>query len=221
MAKRSVAVPVLLAVSAVMFAVAPFLINNAPYESTMGLVQKIFYFHVPSAIMTMASAIVCGVASSVYLRRRSPGSDHVAIAAAELAVVFGIIMLLTGPLWARKAWGVWWQWEARLTMALLMWMLMVAYLMLRRFAGPGSELLGAAVGIFAMVLTPFVYFSVNIWRTLHPQTTVVRSLEPGMAQPFWFCFLAFVIIYTALLLMRARIERGRLAIDEAYAALED
>jgi len=221
MASRGIAIPILLAVAAVMFPIAPYLIDAAPYESSMGLIQKIFYFHVPSAMASMLSAIVCGVASALYLRWRRASADQVALAAAELAVVFGIIMLVTGPLWARKAWGVWWQWEARLTITLIMWMLMVAYLLLRRFGGPGSEVMASAVGVFAMVLVPFVYISVNIWRTLHPTTDVVGTLPPEMMRVFWFCVLAFAALYVVLLMLRARLEASRAQLDEAYAALED
>jgi heme exporter protein C len=221
MSIRSLLVPVLLAVAAVMFVRAPFLIDAAPYESTMGLVQKIFYFHVPSAITTMLSAVVCGLASALYLARRRRGADHVALAAAELAVVFGLIALVTGPLWARKAWGVWWQWEARLTMTLIMWMIFTAYLMLRRFGGPGSEVLSAALGVFGMALVPFVYWSVNVSRTLHPTTDVVRTLPPDMSGPFLWSLFAFFILYSAILIVRVRLEAGRAALDEAYLALEE
>jgi heme exporter protein C len=213
--------PLLLGVALVMFARAPFMIADAPLESTMGLVQKIFYFHVPAAIVSLLAAMVCGVAGVVYLVRRRPGADQVAIAAAELAVVFGAIMLITGPLWARKAWGVWWQWDARLTTALVMWMVMVAYLLLRRFGGPGSEIMAAATGVFAMVLVPFVYWSVNIWRTLHPKTSVAFTLPPEMAAPFWWCVAAFGVLFTALVMLRARIEAARLALDDTLMALED
>ena len=127
-----------------MFAYAPFMIVSAPYESTMGLVQKIFYFHVPSWIVMFTSAFVCGIASAVFLFTGQPGADRVAVAGAELTVVFGLIVLVTGPLWARKAWGVWWQWDARLTSALVLWLIFVAYLLLRRYGGPGSEKLAAA-----------------------------------------------------------------------------
>src|SRR5678815_1849107 len=105
----------LLIAAAFMFARAPFMIVAAPTEATMGIVQRIFYFHVPSASMTFLAAFVCGLASAIYLFRRSPAADRVAVSAAELAVVFGIIVLVTGPLWARKSWGVWWQWDPRVT----------------------------------------------------------------------------------------------------------
>ena len=218
---QKLAVPVLLIVAAVLFAYAPFAIDQAPYESTMGLVQKIFYFHVPAAMTAMMSAFVCGIASAFYLWGRRPGADRVALAGAELVVVFGLIVLVTGPLWARKAWGVWWQWEARLTITLVMWMIFVAYLLLRRFGGPGSEVMSAAVGLFGMALVPFVYWSVNVWRTLHPTTNVARTLPPEMAAPFRLGILAFFVLYTALILVRVRLERGRAALDDAYVALED
>ena len=142
-------VPVVLLAAVVFFVRAPFMIDGVRYESTMGLIQKIFYFHVPAAMTTFVSAFVCGIASVIYLVRRRPLADHVALAAAELAVVFGLIVLVTGPIWARKACGVWWQWEARLMATLIMWMIFVAYLLLRRFGGAGAEVLAAAVGLSA------------------------------------------------------------------------
>ncbi len=211
----------LLGVAAVMFAAAPFLIDAAPYESTMGLVQRIFYFHVPSAMVMFVSAFVCGIASAVYMVKRSPGADAAAIAAAELVVVFGVIVLVTGPLWAIKAWGVWWQWDARLTSSLVLWLIFVSYLLLRRFAGAGSEMLAAAVGIFGMANVPFVYWSVNVWRTIHPTTNVVKSLIPEMRLPFYWCLVAFLCVYAALLLVRLRLERSRMALEAIYAEIED
>jgi heme exporter protein C len=212
----------LLVIGAALFAVAPLVIDAAPYESTMGLIQRIFYFHVPSAMVMFASAFVCGIASALYLWRRSPKADRVAIAGAELVVTFGIIVLVTGPLWARKAWGVWWDWgDVRLVTSLVLWLMFVAYMMLRRFAGPGSDVLAAAVGVFGMANVPFVYWSVNVWRTLHPQTTVVRSLDPAMRPAFYLSLVAFICLYVGLLLLRVRLERARGSLEAAYADLED
>ena len=216
------AVPFLLAAAALMFVRAPFMVDAAPLESTMGLVQKIFYFHVPSAMMTFLAAFVCGVGSAIYMWRRSKWADHVAVAGAELAVVFGLIVMVTGPLWARKAWGVWWPWgDVRLTMTLVMWMVFVAYLLLRRFGGPGSQMLAAAVGVFGTALVPFVYVSVNYWRTIHPSTEVVKTLIPEMAEPFRWAIYSFLIFFTALLIVRIRLEESRAALEEAYVALDD
>ena len=204
-----------------MFAYAPFMIMNAPYESTMGLVQKIFYFHV--------AVVDRDVLGRVRLRHRERGlpvhgrkeADRVAVAAAELTVVFGLIGLITGPLWARKAWGVWWQWDARLTSALVMWLIFVAYLLLRRYGGPGSEKLARCVALFGMANVPFVYWSVNVWRTMHPKTSVVPTLQPGMRGPFWFCSLAFLALFVLMLAARVRLENSRAALDELYLAMED
>ena len=214
-------VPVVLLVAVVFFVRAPFMIDSVRYESTMGLIQKIFYFHVPAAITTFVSAFVCGIASVIYLVRRRPLADHVALAAAELAVVFGLIVLVTGPIWARKAWGVWWQWEARLMATLIMWMVFVAYLMLRRFGGAGAEVLAAAVGLFGMALVPFVYWSVNVWRTLHPTTNVVITLPSDMLAVFGWCVVGFLLLYFVLLMLRVRLEVSRAALDKAIIAMED
>ena len=211
----------LLALSALMFAVAPVLIARAPFETTMGLIQKVFYYHVPSAMMMFVSAFVCGIASVVYLVKRKPAADRLAMAAAELVAVFGLIVLVTGPIWARKAWGVWWQWEARLTMTLVLWMIFLAYLLLRRYGGPGSDRLSAALALFGMANVPFVYWSVNVWRTLHPKTSVVMTLDPAMKPAFWWSVAAFTLLYIALMSARVRVEEQRARVEHLYLALED
>jgi len=204
-----------------MLAYAPIMIANAPYESTMGLVQKIFYFHAPSGIVMFLSAFVCGIASAVFLFGRRPSADRIALAAAELTVLFGMIVLISGPLWARKAWGVWWDWDARLTSSLILWLIFTAYLLLRRYGGPGSDRLAAGVAVFGMANVPFVYWSVNVWRTLHPKTTVVPSLQPGMREPFWFCVAALLGLYVLMLVARTRLEQRRGELDALYLSLEE
>ena len=214
--------PILLIVAALFFIRAPFLIQAAPIESTMGVVQKIFYFHVPAAAATFLGAVVCGLASVMFLWRRRPMADHVAVSAAELAVAFGLIVLITGPLWARKAWGIWWEWrDVRLTTTLVLWTIFVAYLLLRRFGGPGSSIMAAAFGLFGMALVPIVYQSVSYWNTLHPKATVVRSLPAEMAGPLWWAIAAFVLLFTVLMIVRVRLEASRAALEEAYVELED
>jgi heme exporter protein C len=204
-----------------MFGVAPYLINAAPHESTMGLVYKIFYFHFPSAMTMLLSALTCGIASAIYLFSRRPGADRVAVAAAELAVVFGLLVFVTGPLWARKSWGTWWVWDARITSTFIMWMVFNAYLLLRRFGGAGSEVLAAAVGFFGMALVPFVYWSVNLWRTIHPLTSVIPTLPTDMGVPLYFCWAAFTVLFVTLMLIRVRLEASRTRLEEAYLALDD
>jgi heme exporter protein C len=208
-------------VTAAMFLYAPILIHAAPYEATMGLVQKIFYFHVPAWFAMFGAAAVCGLASALYLFGRGRKWDHLAVAAAEVIVVFGLIGLITGPLWGRKAWGVWWQWDARLTLSLIVWLTFVAYLLLRRYGGPGAEKLAAGVALFGVANIPFVYQSVNWWRTVHPKTTVVMTLGPGMRGAFWWCVAAFMLLMVLLLLARIRLDRERARLDELYLLAED
>jgi len=203
-------------VAMALFAAAPFIVMGTPNEATMGLVQKIFYYHVPSAMVMFIAALVCGVSSAAFLFRGRVDADRVAVAAAELTVVFGLIVLVTGPLWARKAWGVWWQWDARLTSTLLMWMIFLAYLLVRRFGGPGSEKLAAAMSVFGMANVPFVYISVNIWRTIHPTTAVIPKLPGGMKGPFWFCAIAFMIFFGLLFAARVRLERQKAELEQLY-----
>ena len=206
---------------AAMFAYAPVMIAQAPFESTMLLVQKIFYFHVPSWFVMFSGAFLCAGASVVYLAKGSRNADHYALAGAELAVVFGLMGLITGPLWARKAWGVWWEWDVKLTLALVVWLTFVAYLLLRRYGGPGSEKLAAGVGIFGAANIPFVYYSVNWWRTIHPKTTVVPTLRPGMRGTFWFCVAAFMLLMVLIVAVRVRLERQRALVDDVFLDLED
>lgn len=210
-----------LLIGAVMLAGAPLMIARAPYEATMGLVQKIFYFHVPAGLTMFLSAFVCGTASAIYLFKSKPRADRIAVAAGELTAVFGLIVLSTGPLWGRKSWGVWWQWDARLTSTLIMWMIFLAYLLLRRYGGIGSEKLSAAVALFGMANVPFVYWSVNVWRTIHPKTTVIPTLGPGMFGAFWWCFAALVALYCAMLAARVRLEEQRALLQALYLDLDD
>ena len=212
---RKAVVP-LLGLAGLIFMTAPLAIARARYESTMGLVQKIFYFHMPPAMLMLLSAIFCGAVSALFLIRRRPVYDWMAFAAAELTVLYGAMAMVTGPLWARKAWGVWWVWDARLTMTLLMWMVFVSYLLLRRYGGPGSETLAAGLALFGMATSPFVYLSVNIWRTIHPLTSVVPTLPVDFAFALWYSFAGFLLLYVALMMLRMSIERQRTTLDHLY-----
>src|SRR6266699_3486834 len=207
-------------VAAAMFASAPIMIAAAPYESTMGLVQQIFYFHVPSWFAMFTAVFVCGIESAIFLFKRKPSADRVAAAAGEIAVLFGFMGLVTGPLWGRKSWGVWWQWDARLTMTLLVQLTFIGYLIVRKYGGPGSEKLAAAMAIFGMFNVPFVYMSVNIWRTIHPPTTVIPKLPVEMGGPFWFCVVAFLLLCVLLITLRAQLEHRSAALDALYLEQE-
>jgi heme exporter protein C len=132
--------------------------------------------------------------------------------------------MLSGSLWGRKAWGVWWQWDARLTMAFLLELVFIGYLLVRRYGGPGSEKLAAAMGIFGAATAPFIYKSVDWWRTIHPQTTVMKTLGdkfPAAWNLVWFCSAAFLLLFVVVLAARVRLEQLRADLDRAYLAAED
>ena len=203
------------------FLLVPRLILDAPLEPVMGVVQKIFYFHVPCAWMLFLSTFVCAGGSVAFLFSRSERGDRVAEAAGELAVLFGACVLVTGPLWGRKAWGVFWQWDARLTSALLLWLVMVSYLLARRFGGPGARRLAAALALFAAVDVPLVYVSVNVWRTVHPKTSVVTTLDPGMRPAFWGAGVLITVLWAILLALRTRLGAARAELETLEADVDD
>jgi heme exporter protein C len=203
------------------FLIVPSLIAKAPIEPNMGLIQKIFYFHVPCAIMLFLSTFVCAGGAIAFLFKRSERGDRIALAAAELSVLFGVCVLTSGPLWGRKAWGVWWQWDARLTSSLLLFLMMVGYLLARRYGGPAGRKLSAALALFAAINVPLVYKSVDIWRTVHPQTTVVPKLDPKMMPAFWSAFFLITLVWALLLTIRVRLERARAELAELRLDAED
>jgi len=196
------------------FLIVPTMIIDAPIEPVMGFVQKIFYFHVPCAIMLFLSTFVCAGGSVAYLFKGSERGDRLALAAGELAVVFGICTLTSGPLWGRKAWGVWWQWDARLTSSLALFLMMLAYLIARKYGGAVGRKLSAAVALFAAIDVPLIYKSVDIWRTVHPKTTVVPLLDASMKPAFWSAFALITLVWALLLTVRVRLERARTELAE-------
>lgn len=186
----------------------------APTDARMGVVQKIFYFHVPSAYSMYLSWAVCTVASIIYLVRRSDRADAVAHGAAELALMFASMVLITGPLWGRKSWGAYWTWDPRLTSTLLFATIVGAYVMLRglgRGSGDSEKRFCAALAVLGACVAPLIHLSVRRWRGQHP--TVITSggggLDPRMWHTFAFCLAAFTLLFAALLLARVRLELGR------------
>src|SRR5579864_6940529 len=155
----------------------------APTELTMGNVQRIFYYHVPSAWTAFLLFFVNFLASVMYLIRRSPRTDALAVTTAEVGVMFCTVVLVTGPLWAKPVWGIWWTWDARLTSTLVLWLIYVSYLILRRFSTSGqTPVLAAALAVFGALDVPLVYFSIWFFRTQHPQPVVGGggSIDPRM-----------------------------------------
>ena len=190
-----------------MFVVSPVLIARAPDESSMGMVYKIYYYHMPSAWMFLLAPLVCGISSALYLARGRPGDDRRAWAAAELTVLFGALTLITGPLWARRAWGTWWVWDARLTSELILLFLYLGYLALRSSFDDRdrADRASAVLAIVGVINVPIIHYSVEWWTTLHQPASVTRLAKPAIALPMLvplFIMLAGYQLYFGWLLCR-------------------
>jgi len=190
-----------------------------------GIAQKIFYFHMPSAYAMYLSGFVCFVASAAYLVRPTDGRDAWARAGAEVAVVFGLFLLVSGPLWAKKAWGVYWAWEPRLVTTMLSVLIYVAIVVLRAFAGDGEaeRKFAAALGVLGTINLPIIHYSVQKWGGMHPQVVGKGGgglRHPDMRSALVMGLLVMTLLAALLLWQRARlaIARARLTRAEQHAA---
>jgi heme exporter protein C len=201
-----------------------------PTDAAQGDVGRIFYYHVPIAMWSLLFPYLNFAASLLYLywRKRNPlkalAADAFALASAEVAVVYTSITLITGSVWGRAAWGIWWAWDARLTSLLLLWLLYVSYLMLRRFSSTGqTQTLAAVLSVFAAVDVPIVYMSIRWWRTQHPAPVFfggpVAGMDPSMLPAFFWNIAGWGIWGIFILLFRFALERRR-QIDDQEAALQ-
>ena len=185
-----------------------------PTERVQGVVQRIFYFHVPMAWIAYLAFFTVLVGSVGYLWSRRLGWDQMARAAAEIGVLFTTLVLITGSLWAKPIWNTWWTWDARLTSTLVLWFIYVGYLMLRAYT-PDQERaarFAAVLGIVGFADVPIIHYSVAWWRTLHPEAVVIRSdphLPPEMLLTLMVSLLAMTVVYAALLYYRTQLERVR------------
>lgn len=190
---------------------------RAPSEATLGVVQKIFYFHVPAAYAMYLGWAVCAAASIAYLVRRDERLDALAASGAEVSFVFAAIVMITGPLWGRKAWGAFWTWDPRLTSSLLLTLVIASYLLLRAVGGGAAERrFSAALAILGACVVPIIHLSVSKWRGQHP--AVLGRGGGGLARemlaPFVLALVAFTILFAALLAARYRLEIGRRRLAE-------
>jgi heme exporter protein C len=204
----------------------------APADAMQGEVYRIIFYHVPSAsvaFLFFAISLVGSIGFLAYRRNRpdwAQASDAWALAGAEVGVVFCTVVLLTGPIWGRRAWGIWWTWDARLTTTLVLWLIYVSYLLLRRFvAGPQMQTLAAVLGIFGALDVPIVYMSNRWWRTQHPAPVFGGDSSAGMAPAMVTALLWNMLAWLAwgilILGIRYRVERQqqKIAEREAQAAL--
>ncbi len=205
----------------------------APDDALQGEIYRIFYYHVPIAMDSSVFFIVSLAGSIGYLayRHNRPEwaqiADAWAVSGAEVAVVYCTIVLTTGPIWGRRAWGIWWTWDARLTTTLVLWLIYVSYLLLRRFAaGPQMQTLAAVLGIFGALDVPIVYMSNRWWRTQHPAPVFGGGPDSGIKDPrmlaaWGWNLLAWMAWGLLILALRYHVEREhqRIAAAEAEAAL--
>ena len=194
---------------------------GAPTERTMGDVQRIFYYHVASAWTAFLLFLINFVASVIYLIRRSTKADILALVSAEVGVVFCTVVLVTGPIWARPVWGIWWAaGDIRLTTTLVLWVIYVSYLVLRRLSMSGqTPKIAAVLAIFGALDVPLVYFSIWFFRTQHPSPVIGAggSLDPRMGQVLLINWAAFLCLAWLVCWTRYRLEVAQREVEEAQA----
>jgi heme exporter protein C len=214
--------PILAVVTAVMLSFALYeALIAAPTEQTMGNVQRIFYYHVPSAWTAFLLFLINFVASVIYLIRRNAKADIVAYVSAEVGVVFCTVVIVTGPIWARPVWGIWWApGDIRLTTTLVLWLIYISYLMVRRLSTGGkTPVIAAVVAIFGALDVPLVYFSIWFFRTQHPSPVIGDggALDPRMAHVLLINWAAFLCLAWLLCWTRYELEVASRKVEEAQA----
>lgn len=184
----------------------------APREKTMGDLQRIFYFHVPAAITGLTAFAVNFAASLMVVFRKSRRWDNLAVSAAEIGVLFLSMVLVTGPIWAKPMWFVWWTWSPRLTLSLVLCLLYVAYLLVRNYIEDPERraVVSAVFGIIAFLDAPLVWFSIRWWRDIHPSPMLeTGGLSPSMRPALWVCWAAFQFLLVYILRRRFYLEAMR------------
>ena len=218
-----------------MFAAIYMVFVYVPTEADQGIVQRIFYFHVPCAWVAFAAFGLVAISGIFYLWLGQDIWDDLGYAAAEIGMVFCTLVLVTGSIWAKPIWGTWWTWDSRLTTTLILWLLYGGYLMLRAMADdtPQVARFAAVIGIVAAADVPVVVVSVRLWRTIHPAVLVTRQGGHGLEDPrmvatllvalaaFTTLFVWLLILRFATLRMRTRLATMARDLNLAYAAAGD
>ncbi len=220
---RKLADAVLPAVTLVVMLAAIYMVFvYVPSDRVQGIIQRIFYFHVPLAIMTFVAFGIVAAASIAFLWRGTRAWDRLAHSSAEVGMLFCTLVLITGPIWARPVWGTWWTWDARLTTTLILWLIYAAYLMLRSVSGGDQGARYAAIlGIVGAFDIPIINRSVYWWRTIHPAVLVTKEGGSGLSDPrmqaaFGVSFLALFLLFLLLLWVRNESARLRDAVEELH-----
>ncbi len=194
--------------------------HYAPVEKSMGIIQKIFYLHLPSALSSFVAFGVCFYANLMYVFKRQPKWDWLGVSAAEVGLAFISVVLVTGPIWAHPVWGIWWTWSPRLTLTFVLGLLYVSYLLLRSMLEEPDKraLFSALFGVFAFLDVPLVYFSIRWWRDQHPTPVIMggpgSGLDPRMRVSYLLVWVAFTGLLILLLNARYKLEAMRASVEE-------
>ncbi|MDA0988133.1 MAG: cytochrome c biogenesis protein CcsA [Chloroflexi bacterium] len=217
----------LFVVSATMMLVVLYLVFMwVPTDNIQGTVQRIMYFHVPVAWVAFLAFFIVLVGSVGYLWKRTSKWDQLAYSAAEIGVLLTTLLLITGIIWAKPIWGVWWTWEPRLTTSLMLWLIYVAYLMLRAYSPPGDQgaRYAAVLGIIGFIDVPIVYYSVKLWRTVHPQVIVgpaaTGELDSSMRILLLIAAVTFTLLFVYLLTDRFSLRKSEDEVELARGLAE-
>ncbi len=189
---------ILLGLSFMLMVAALYLIFiYVPTPEGMGIEQRIFYFHVPLAWIAFLAFFVVFIGSILYLWKRGSKWDTLAYSSVEIGVIFTTLVLITGSIWAKPTWGVWWVWEPKLTTTLVLWLIYLGYLMIRSFATDESRgaRFAAVVGIVGFINVPLVFLATHLWRGIHPEGVIIGG---GLAPPMLLTFLVSLAAFTAL-----------------------
>lgn len=223
--------PVLIGVALVCMAASLYAaLVYAPTDRVQGNVQRLFYMHVPAALTMYVAILVVFIASLLYLQSRDARWDEVAAASGEVGLVFGTIVMVTGPMWAKPIWGAWWTWDARLTSFFILWLIFVAYVMLRTYGGAPDQVARfcAVLGILAFIGMPITHYSVQWFRTMHPEPVIMTegglggglTEAPGMLPAFFIGLIAALALFANLFALRLRLERQDRRVQEMRRRLD-
>jgi heme exporter protein C len=196
----------------------------APTEANLGVSQRIFYFHVPLGWVGMMSIFVVAIASIAHLVTNNEKWDSLAYATAELGVIYATLIIVTGAIWAKPVWGVWWTWDAKLTTTLILWFIYVGYLMIRAYSPKGSQgkRFSSVVAMMGVIVAPFVYISSVLWRTAHPDLNIGplaesdNTLDSRIALTLLVSMITFTVMYVYMLIERYSFKRTEAALDELH-----
>jgi len=217
--KRSTAL-ILFAVTAAGMAKALHAIFlEVPTEVTMGVVQRIFYFHAASGWVAFIAFFISALTSALYLGSKRMKWDRWAVSSAEIGVLYMSVVLVTGPIWAKPVWGIWWTWDARLTSSFVLWLIFVSYLVLRTFLVDSARraAVSAVFSIIGFIDVPIVYMSIRWWRTQHPAPVIGGGEGSGLDRDMWMGLLwttaALILLFVFLMYQRLQLERARQEVE--------